>query len=43
MTSQLIYMLCQQKCVEAIDGTQVSAHAPAYKSTTYRDRSSDIS
>ena len=43
MTSQLICMLCQRKCVEAIDGTHINAHAPACKSTAYRDRSSDIS
>ena len=43
MTSQLICMFCQQKCVGAIDGTHISAHALACKSTTYQDRSSDIS
>ena len=43
MTSQLICMFCQQTCVCAIDGTHISAHAPACKNITYKDRSSDIS
>ncbi|KAL0004616.1 hypothetical protein SO802_012177 [Lithocarpus litseifolius] len=32
-----------KKCIEAIDGTHINAHAPAYKSTSYKDRSRDIS
>ena len=43
MTSQLTCMSCQQKSIGVIDGTHISAHAPACKSTTYLDRSSDIS
>ena len=43
MTSQLIFMFCQQKCVGASDGIHISAHASGYKSTAYRDRCCDIS